>query len=522
MFKSANMRKSAKLWLLYVLIILVLNGYLFILAAGLSEGGYMGKNIIGDGDYPTYLAKMKIGYDGSWQYLNRYTTEPHEPSFIFLFYILLGHLAAFFDLNLHFTFHAARFILAFFALKVLYDFIGKYREGQGTMTVFLLAVFLSGTYVTALDYTPQYHIFVGIMGYTHYMLTLICLLNFFAAVLDYEKDRRKTHILKAVVTLNILALVHPFMVVLAGLAVTGKVVLSKTLSRTFPLLAAAALGSAPLMLYYFHVFAANPVLAGWREQAVTPHPVYTPLILFGPASLLTYLTILLWARKKIILNDLNKLFAVWLLIAVALSYTDLITSSIQWLFFASLPASGLAYESVRYIDERSGFAVRCKGRSIAVGLLVILLALPSACMITKVNLLAWHINENRAEYPANIIAPEDMRCFEWLKQNANPNDIIIAAKDTGNLIPFVTNSYTFIGHSHETIDYRNKKKQVDQFLAAMLSEEEARSFLERNKARYVIRNNQGEPGFVPGPGYQFLEPVMTGKTFTLYRYDQPQ
>ena len=507
------MFRSAKLWLLFALVIIIVNSNLLILAAGLSEGEHLGKAIAGDGDYPTYLAKMKIGLDGGWRYINRYTTEPHDPSYLFLFYILLGHLAGIFKLNLHITYHAARFILAFFALKVLYDFIKKYWDEREPATVLLLAVFLSGSYLFNIDGVPQCHIYSGMMGYTHYMLTLICLLKFFESVLDYDQDRRGRHIGKAIVTLNILAAVHPFMVVLAGLVITGTVIMTGKLARTFSILAAAALSSTPLMFYYFYVFTYNPVLAGWREQAATSHFFLTHLFLYGLGSLFAYFTIISWARGKVVLGDASKLFAVWLFTALSLSYTGLITSRIQWFFFASLPVACLAYKFIKHLDTRAGFKVRLKGRSVVAWLLLLILVLPSFSVIFLMDCRAFRIIGHKEEFTANIIPPEDMKCFEWLKTNAGKNDIIMADIDTGNLIPFVTGSCTFIGHTHETMDYSNKKAQVDKFMKEGYTEGEARDFLKKNRIRYVIKKNLGRTG------YAFLKPVMAGKSFTVYVFD---
>lgn len=334
------MCKSIKLWVLFALIILILNSPLLLQAVGLSAGDYLGKVIAGDGDYPTYLAKMRIGYNGGWQYVNRYTTEPHQPSYIFLFYILLGHLARVFELDLHFVYHAARFILASIALQVLLAFIKEhYREKDYTL-VFFLAVFLSGTYFPEIDGAPQYHIYTGIMGYTHYMLTLTCLLKFFESIFGYLKHPRKASYVQAAATLNILALVHPFMVVLAGLVITGTVLATKKLRQAFPVLAVSALSSTPLMLYYFMIFTHNPVLAGWRAQAVTPQGPFALVFLYGLGSALAYAAVIFWLRGKIRLDDSGKFFMVWLFTALALSFTKLISSNTQW-FFLCFTSCGL-------------------------------------------------------------------------------------------------------------------------------------------------------------------------------------
>lgn len=506
------MYKSAKLWVLFILIILLVNSNLFILASGLSDGESFGKVIVGDDDYSTYLTKMKIGYNGGWQYMNRYTTEPHEPSYIFLFYILLGHLARIFELNLHFTFHATRFILAFFALKVLYDFISKYTDEQEKLTMFLLAVFLSGSYNTTIDVSPQYHLYAGMMGFTHYMLTLICLLIFFDSVLAYVDNKGRFKFLKACLSLNILAVVHPFMVVLAGLVITGTVILNKKLMKAFPILAVSAASCAPLMLYFLHIFTTNPALIGWRSQATADTATVYRVFLYGLGSLFSYLLIAFWSRGKIKTADSSVLFIVWLVTALVLSFTKLITSSLQWFFFASVPVACLNYKFIKYLDSQAGFKVKFKGRSVVAWLILLILVLPTANLIFLIDHSAFYMLEHKEEYNQTIISAEDMKCYAWLRKYAAENDIVLAANGIGNIIPFVTDSITFLGHEHETLDYKNKLEQVEKFFGQEYSEQEAGSFLSKYGIKYIVVNKSREIG------YSFLNHVLTGRTISLYEY----
>src|SRR5207247_3685852 len=59
-------------------------------------------------DATTYLAKMREGWEGLWAWQNRYTTESSPPAYLFLFWIVLGHIAALTNLPLILMFHLAR------------------------------------------------------------------------------------------------------------------------------------------------------------------------------------------------------------------------------------------------------------------------------------------------------------------------------------------------------------------------------------------------------------------------------
>ncbi|HEX9475464.1 MAG TPA: hypothetical protein VGA41_02310, partial [Candidatus Dormibacteraeota bacterium] len=49
---------------------------------------FMGFFYLGD-DANTYLAKMRQGWEGSWAWTNRYTTESSPSAYLFMFWILL-------------------------------------------------------------------------------------------------------------------------------------------------------------------------------------------------------------------------------------------------------------------------------------------------------------------------------------------------------------------------------------------------------------------------------------------------
>src|SRR5689334_22504898 len=51
-------------------------------------------------DANTYLAKMRQGYEGAWAWQNRYTTEESPAAYLFMFWLVLGHIAAMTNLPL--------------------------------------------------------------------------------------------------------------------------------------------------------------------------------------------------------------------------------------------------------------------------------------------------------------------------------------------------------------------------------------------------------------------------------------
>src|ERR1700694_4792675 len=106
---TAALRRRLPLWLLLGagLAILTLLPYLYAHLAQAPGRTFMGFFFLGD-DANTYLAKMREGLDGSWVWTNKYTTEPSNPGYFFVFWLALGHLAGLPHLPLLLTFHLAR------------------------------------------------------------------------------------------------------------------------------------------------------------------------------------------------------------------------------------------------------------------------------------------------------------------------------------------------------------------------------------------------------------------------------
>jgi hypothetical protein len=70
-------------------------------------------------DYAVHIAMMEAGRQGEWAYQLRFTTEPHKPVYVRMFYIVLGHLSKWLGLTAEFTFQLARWLLGFTALYAI-------------------------------------------------------------------------------------------------------------------------------------------------------------------------------------------------------------------------------------------------------------------------------------------------------------------------------------------------------------------------------------------------------------------
>src|SRR5215469_17219739 len=92
-------------------------------------------------DATTYLAKMREGWEGSWSWQNRYTTESSGTAYLFMFWIVLGHIAAVTNLPLIAVFHLARVAAAFALMGAAWLFIRHFLQDRAArrFALFFLA-----------------------------------------------------------------------------------------------------------------------------------------------------------------------------------------------------------------------------------------------------------------------------------------------------------------------------------------------------------------------------------------------
>ena len=90
-------------------------------------------------DYAVHISMMQAGRMGDWSYQMRFTGEEHQPAFLRIFYIVLGHISNWVNLNAETTYHAARWIFGFLALFSIYQLCLKvFREKKLAQAAFLL------------------------------------------------------------------------------------------------------------------------------------------------------------------------------------------------------------------------------------------------------------------------------------------------------------------------------------------------------------------------------------------------
>jgi hypothetical protein len=185
-------------------------------------GGFLLNPIDGN----SYLAKMYLGWSGDWQFTLPFTAEKGDGSFIFLFYLFLGHVSRWIGAPPILVFHFARLAGAAYLFLMLVSFSNRIFNSStdDRMKAVLLAGFGSGVgwlaipagHFTSDFWVAEAYPFLSAYATPHFAVGLGLVLNLF--IISMLPPSKKS-ILSLFVLSFLLAIIQPFGVVVAGLVI---------------------------------------------------------------------------------------------------------------------------------------------------------------------------------------------------------------------------------------------------------------------------------------------------------------
>lgn len=437
----------------------------------------------------SYIAKIQQGFHGSWFFQLPYTAEFNGKAILFIFYILLGHIAQIFSLNLIFVFHLFRVLFAvllFFTLDRFVTLFFDPRKFFWKITFLTLIfggglgwLFLVSGNLPADFWVAEAFPFLSSFSNPHFPLTLTLMLwgYIFAA-------SRKIHA-KGWISIFLvgffLSIISPFSALINGLIFLFYFSIDKVIdfqSKFFKLVI-YFLGSAPMSIYQYIVVKGDPVLSLWNEQNITPTPTIGNFIFsFSPFLPGLCLFILLWIRsgKKKEINFQVYGLIFWIGIAIILIYLPV---GLQRRFLVGLyiPIVVLFYIGLSLLIENYAKFIKYKKKLAA---FFFILAFPSVFLVYSGSLLAIIEKNEKLFIPKSIF-----KSGEWIGENVEPGSVILSTSESGLILPTFSYIKTVCGHPFETIDYEETLDLVDDFWNGNMDKEEQKAFLKLTQADYV-------------------------------------
>jgi hypothetical protein len=438
----------------------------YFLAAQAAGAGYVfGGFLLNPLDGNSYLAKMYEGWRGEWLFTLPYSPEVSRGSFIYLFYLILGHLARWLSADLGTMYHAARIIGAVILLLVLYDFIKVVLPDEPLqVAAFILTAVGSGLGWLALGsgiFTPDFWVaegypFLSIYSNPHFVLSLALILWLIKPPISFNE---KTISLRQVAYFSaafILGLLAPFGVILALLILGGEIAwrwkalsLKNIKSWLPPRFMWILLGGGLPILYELWVIRSDPIMASWNAQNLTPSPRFWQLLVaLSPALVLALAGV--WFAVRRGTTGLRGL-VIWLLAGLVLMY---LPWGLQRRFMLGLfiPAAILGVYGLSRLAN-------LHPRRFTYGMiLLIAFSLPTNMIV----LLA--ARQGVATHDPQIyLRRDEANALDWILKNTPENALILSAPGTGLFIPAYTGRRVIYGHPYETVDAKASKLAVTKF-----------------------------------------------------------
>ena len=462
--------------------------YLYGYAVQPSGHVFMGFFYLGD-DANTYLAKMRQGWEGYWAWENRYTTESSPTAYLFMFWIVLGHIAALTNLPLVVVFHLARVAAAFALIAGAWLFITHFIRDRSARRFALVfcAIGLGMGYVIqafghpvifgnptdTLDWRmPELTAFYSVLALPHFAWSgVFAALGVALTLKAIDRGSLALGVLAGLAWLG-QASIHPQMPILMGGATALALLLRPTRPRGLVAGALAFAIPAPYILYSYLAFVGNPEVQRWTFHSKNALPPETFSLFFALApQLLLALTGLPGALRRRSREDLFLL--AWLVLLAAILYLpnpagDLRRRFLDGLYLplVVLGARGM-YETIlpRLPSVRARRLIPFSYVAIA--------AIGSAFLVLA--------PLGVAAEPQYTVSTAEFDGLRWL--GSQPAGRVLCMPGVGLYVPAYSSDTVYVGHYDETFDYANKTQMA---LALLTGQSDIEQFILDNQIRYVI------------------------------------
>jgi hypothetical protein len=501
-------KSSEKRWIIWSALILVFVTTIpYVLGYASEDQDWRFTGFVyGVEDGNSYIAKMQLGETGEWLFRTPYSAEHQDGVLAFVPYMLLGKLAGgeAVHTQLVVLYQVFRLAAIPITLIAIYSLAGLFVKevfwrkwitllasvGGGVGWSFLLFGIEQIAGSLPLEwFSPEWFGFISFYGQPHLLLARGLLLYGLSQYLI--SPFRSAYGWRAGLTFFILGLIHPLSLVSSGAVVAshqlGVLVLSAlrkqwTIAlRWMKAAFRALLLPAPIVIYSVIKFSTDPFLRQWTAQnrILTPQPIHI-LIAYG----LMIPWVLLGIRPLFRRRPWSGILP--LMWVAALPFLAYAPHNLQrrlpegvWIAILILAAAGF----VRLTTTRFRFTK-------ALGITWIILSIP-----TSILLIAGGIRV--ASMPSvPVFRPADeVKVFEWLVANAEPNQVVMSSFETGNALPAWAPFRVVIGHGPESVNLEAIQDKVDRFYKGKMKIDEAQSFLREFDVAYIF-NGPTEEGAV--------------------------
>jgi hypothetical protein len=259
--------------------------------------------------------------------------------------------------------------------------------------------------------------------------------------------------------------------------------------------------SAPIMAYSAWVFTSDPVYATWAAQnlVLSPHPLHY-LAAYGVLVVLaTFAVRGAWRSEKPVWLPLAWVAIVPMLVYLPFNLQRRLVEGMQ------VPLSLLAALGVLKFNPRGG------------RLLVVATVLLIGLSLTNVLLVGYNFWLLPGRPNPIYRDAGEVDALDWLNGQVDPDDVVLAAYETGNYLPTRVGARAFVGHGPESVNAREKRVLVGHFFDSATDDAWREHRLEKYGVDYVFFGvAERALGDFDPHGVDYLERVYETDGYTLF------
>ncbi len=471
-------------------------------------GGFLLNPVDGN----SYLAKMRLGVEGEWRFQLPYTAEPGKGAYLFLFYILLGHLSRILGLSLPVMFHMARLAASGFLVFALYRFLthsvkGDFKPAVGI--ILILAVLGSGLgWIDGLfgGFTSDFWVaeaypFLTMYSNPHFPLGLGLALVYLDLIQREDRIRwAPAWILFGTAT----AIIQPFVIVVCAIISIVYITWDWRETRRLKIWLTACFlaGGGGFLFYEYFAIVNDPVLSIWNAQNITQSPpLWDFLVSFSPAFILAVAGLIGIIRRKVSAD--YKVLVIWLIAGAILAY---IPFSLQRRFLLGLflPCAVLGGIGIWILTANRIKLQRFLGR------LVIIVS-----VVTNVFVLLGGVLASINHDPWLFISKDEKNALDWMSSNSDISGLTLASEQTGLFIPAYSSWRVLYGHPFETVDAEQRKDEINAVFDGSNSQAEIEGYITREQVKYVFWGPRERMNRTDNP-FAGFESIYENQSVTIY------
>ncbi|MBI4273027.1 hypothetical protein HY621_04215 [Candidatus Uhrbacteria bacterium] len=457
-------------------------------------------------DIPTYYSKMQSGYEGSFFHTNRFTTEiPNPPAPIHLFYTALGSFTRLIGSDVLTVFFSARFFSGLiFLISIFWFCMRVVSERRIALVSFLLASFASGlgwlfflgnrNLHELLDiYVPAFMPLARFSAVPHVSIASALFVFGLYGVLRYKETFQKRFLVLLTATLFFENIILPYYAIglygIIGAYMIFAIILRELSMRQMGRLFFAAGLSFSSFFFMAFVALSNPLWKMSQLEAFVREPPLTGFFIgFGLLTVFAFLEIFVRVKNAQLIRDSRSFLLVsWIVVPLVLAFLPFVPQHSRMFEIPFIvPLAVLSSYFIFRIGKKLFEILVHQIRIIVIGACACAVAffmiLSSWIVIARIPSLLETENVSTMLY----IPIELLRASEWIRKNSEPYDAILSSAPVGNMLPFLTSRYVYVGHWSETLHFWDKLDTVQKFYRGEMDDEQVKKLFLDNRIRFVF------------------------------------